>query len=293
MTQHSHQQHSHHQHSHQQHSHQHAQAGHDEAGLAELLDLDAEVLGPYLEELTGWAAQHGPDRPRTVVDMGAGTGTGTMALARRFPAAEVIAIDSSAFMLERLRAAATVRGPADRLRVVQADLDLTWPEVGAVDVVWAALSLHHVADPDRVLRDVHGALNPGGVLVVVEMDSQMRFLPDDLGMGRPGLEVRCHDVMAQAGWNAHPDWRPHLERAGFEMAAQRSFTFDVSPVPPSARRYAHNFLRRTRSALDGQLADDDLDTLDRLLADDGPEGVLHRDDLTVRGSRTVWIGRRP
>jgi SAM-dependent methyltransferase len=286
MTQHSHQPHSH------QH-HEHAQNGHDEAGLAELLDLDAEVLGAYLEEVTGWVAQHGPDGTRTVVDMGAGTGTGTMALARRFPAAEVIAIDSSAFMLERLRAAAAARGLADRLRVVQADLDVAWPEVGTVDVVWAALSLHHVADPDRVLRDVHGALHPGGVLAVVEMDSQMRFLPDDLGIGRPGLESRCHDVMAQAGWNAHPDWRPHLERAGFEMADQRSSTIGVSPVPPSARRYAHNFLRRTRSALDGQLSADDLDTLDRLLADDDPEGVLHRDDLTVRGSRTAWIGRRP
>ncbi len=276
-----------------QHQHQHdGQSDHDEAGLAELLDLDAEVLGGFLEDLTGWVAQHGPDDTRTVVDIGAGTGTGTMALARRFPAAELIAIDSSAFMLERLRATAGAQGLTDRLRLVQADLDVAWPEVGEVDVVWAALSLHHVADPDRVLRDVHGALNPGGVLAVVEMDSQMRFLPDDLGIGRPGLESRCHDVMAQAGWNSHPDWRPHLERAGFEIAAQRSSAIDVSPVPPSARRYAHNFLRRTRSALDGQLAADDLDTLDRLLADD-PAGVLHRDDLTVRGSRTTWVGRRP
>jgi hypothetical protein len=40
---------------HQEHHHQHHGAGEtDESGLAELVDLDAEVLHAYLSELTGW-----------------------------------------------------------------------------------------------------------------------------------------------------------------------------------------------------------------------------------------------
>ncbi len=279
-----------------QHSHHHprgGQAHHDEAGLADLLDLDAEVLGPYLDGLTEWVERHAPDVPHKVVDVGAGTGTGSLALTRRFRAAELVAIDKSAFMLDRVRTAAREQGLDDRLRVVQADLDVAWPEVGAVDIVWAASSLHEFADPDRVLRDVYAAMNPGGLLVVVEMDALPRFLPDYIGLGRPGLESRCHEGVAQANWNSHPNWRPHLEQAGFEIAAQRSFSIEVDPAPPNTGRYAHAYLRRVRSALDDRLAADDLTTLDRLLTDDNPDALLRRRDLTVRGSRTAWAARRP
>jgi ubiquinone/menaquinone biosynthesis C-methylase UbiE len=282
------------QNSHQDHHH-HGGGGvhHDEAGVADLLDLDAEVLGSYLDEVTDWVRRHAAEAPRTVADVGAGTGTGTLALARRFGAAEVVAIDQSGVMLDRLRAAARGQGLDDRLRVVQADLDVAWPQIGAVDLAWAASSLHHIKDPDRLIGEVYAALNPRGLLAVIEMDALPRFLPDDIGLGRSGLEARCHEAVAQANWNAHPDWRSHLERAGFEIAAQRSFTIEVSPAPPSTGRYAHAYLSRIRSALAGRLAADDLNTLDRLLADHAPESLLNRRDLTVRGSRTAWAARRP
>ncbi|MFC4116674.1 class I SAM-dependent methyltransferase [Nonomuraea zeae] len=291
MTQHAHHHGAHHHHD----AHHH---GHDDSELADTLDLDAKVFGPYLDELIAWVQGHAPRAPRTVADMGAGTGAGSLALARRFATAEIVAIDRSDVMLDRLRSAAREQGLADRVRVAQADLDAAWPAIGAVDVVWAASSLHHVADPGRVLRDILAALNPGGLLAVVEMDTLPGFLPDDLGMGRPGLETRCHQAAAQAGWNAHPDWGPHLERAGFEPAGQRSFTIKPGTaaegaVPPGAARYAQAMLGRFRTALQDRLAADDLDTLDRLLAGDSPDGLLNRRDLVIRGSRTVWAARKP
>ncbi|MGW4797064.1 class I SAM-dependent methyltransferase, partial [Nonomuraea sp. NPDC004297] len=189
--------HTHHHHDH--HSHHDA-----DSGLADQLDLDARLTGPYLGELTGWLWGLAPAQPRRVADLGAGTGAHTLELARRFPQAEIVAVDNSAVMLDRIRAAAREQGVADRLRLVQADLDAGWPPVGAVDVVWAASSLHHVADPDRLLRDAHAALNPGGLLAVIEMDGLPRFLPDDPHLARPGLEERCRAAAAQAGWNAYP-----------------------------------------------------------------------------------------
>jgi ubiquinone/menaquinone biosynthesis C-methylase UbiE len=276
------------------HEHVDVGKGHgNEERLADLLELDAEVLGSYLDEMIEWTGQHAPPDPRIVVDIGAGTGVGSRALARRFSTAEIVAIDTSALMLERLQAAARGQELADRLRVVQADLDTAWPDVNAVDVAWAASSLHHLADPNRVIRDIHAALNPGGLLVVIEMDSHPRFLPDDVGFGRPGLEARCHGALAQANWNSHPDWRPYLEGAGFQVAGGRTFTIEAKPAPASAGRYAHAFLSSVRSALADQLANDDLRTLDRLLAVDSPDSLLRRPDLTVRGSRTAWAARRP
>lgn len=257
-----------------------------------MLDLDAEVHASYLSDLLEWLGQY-TEAPHRVVDVGAGTGTGTLALARRFPAAEIVAIDSSASMLERLGAEARAQELTDRLSLVEADLDFGWPGIGSVDLAWAASSLHHFADPDRVLRDIYIAVRSGGLLVAIEMDGQPRFLPRDLGRGEPGLEARVHKVMAQAGWNSHPDWRPHLEQAGFAVAAQRTFDIDATAPPPKVERYARTFLTRVRSALDEQLTGDDLDTLDHLLADANPDALLRRRDLAVRGSRTVWVARRP
>lgn len=285
-------QHRHHDHGHSVHE--------DEAGLAELLDLDAEVLGSYLHEVTRWAQELAPDAPRTVVDLGAGTGTGSLALARRFTTAEVIAVDVSEAMLERVGAAALANGVGDRMRLVRADLNDGWPEIGPVDLAWASSSVHELDDPDRMFHDVFAALNPGGLMVVVELDTLPRFLPDDLGRGRAGLETRAHELLAKAGWNSHDDWRPHLQRAGFEIAGQRSFSGElmaaqaVGHVGASAvTRYAHAYLRRVRLVLDDQLSADDLETLDAILADDGPDAIVNRADLSLRTTRTAWAGRRP
>ncbi|MDN5855461.1 MAG: class I SAM-dependent methyltransferase, partial [Actinomycetia bacterium] len=227
---------------HNVHNHGNAHAHGDEAQLVELLELDGELIGHYLDEATAWVETYAPAAPRAVIDIGAGTGSGSIALARRFDRADIVAVDNSATLLDRLRAAVGERQLTHRVRGVQADLDEGWPDIGAVDVVWAASSLHHITDPDRMLRDAYRALNPGGVLVVTEIDGLQGFLPDDVGRGRPGLERRCHEALAQQGWNAYPDWGPHLERAGFSIAGRHTFT--VTATSANIARYAHAYLSR-------------------------------------------------
>ncbi len=259
--------------------------------LAQLLDLDAAVLGGYLDELAGWAAALAPAHVRTAVDLGAGTGVGTLALARRFPSAEVVAVDRSAAMLRRIVAAAEVAAVDGRVRVLPADLDDGWPSpVGSADLVWAASSLHEVADPERLLGEVLVALNSGGLLVVVEMDGLPQVLPEDFGAG---LGERCGAALTEAGWNAHPDWRPHLERAGFRVIGQRTVALESSGDADTTATYARAWLRHVRRSLAGRLGADDLSTLDRLLADTGPDAALAPSHVVVRGSRTAWAARRP
>jgi SAM-dependent methyltransferase len=271
----------------------------DEAAMAELLDLDAEVLHSYLSEVTAWIHELAAGlAPRRILDLGSGTGTGAFALLERFEGADVIALDISAQLLHRLRGKARVLGVADRVAAVQADLDAAWPAIGTVDLAWASSSLHHMADPDRVLTEVFAALRPGGLLAVVEMDSFPRFLPDDLGLGRPGLEARCHAALAEGRAAELPhlgsDWGSRLAQPGFIIEARRSFAIDLKPpLPASAGRYADASLRRIRSSLDGRMSTGDLATLDTIIDSDGPGGVLQRDDLTVRTARTAWVARRP
>uniref|UniRef100_A0AAU2VIH8 Class I SAM-dependent methyltransferase n=1 Tax=Streptomyces sp. NBC_00008 TaxID=2903610 RepID=A0AAU2VIH8_9ACTN len=261
------------------------------AAMAEILELDAEVLGAYLSELTTWLGELSDREPVRIVDLGSGTGTGAIALARRFPRAGVSAVDVSPQMLHRLSLKASGLGLADRVRGVQADLDQGWPALATSDLVWAAAALHHLADPDRVLSHVFDALRPGGLLAVTEMDFFPRFLPEDIGMGRPGLETRLHAALKGA-----PDagWTDHLVRAGFTPEAERPFVIDLpAPLPDATARYAQVCLRKLRSHLDGQLPAEDLAALDAVTDDESPHSVLRRDDLTVRTTRTTWVGRRP
>src|ERR1039457_1484905 len=274
-------------------------AGTDDSAMAELLDLDAEVLHAYLSEVTALIQQLAAELPpRRILDLGSGTGTGALALLQRFEGADAIALDISAQLLQHLRDKARVLGVADRVRTVQADLDAAWPAIDPVDLVWASSSLHHMADPDRVLTGGFAALRPAGLLAVVEMDSFPRFLPDDLGLGRPGLEARCHAALAEGRAAELPhlgsDWGARLSQAGFTIEAERPFAIDLTPpLPASTGRYAEASLRRIRSSLDGRMSAGDLAALDTLLDSDGPDGVLQRDDLTVRTARTIWVARRP
>jgi len=267
-------------------SHTHEQGLDPEAGVAEMLDLDADVLASYMRELLNWVSAQTSTPVRSIADVGAGTGTGSIALARHFDAATVHSIDASDFMLARLRSATITTGVAGRVHPVRADLDVAWPATGAIDLAWAASSLHHLADPDRVFGDIHAALNPGGVLVVIEMDGFPRFLPDKVGP-TDGLGSRIHDIVVDQDWNNYPDWAPHLEDAGFEVTT-RTFSVDLSPAPEGTGRYARAVYGRLRPMLDDLLDTADLATLDGLLADERPDSLLRRTDLRVRTTRTAW-----
>jgi SAM-dependent methyltransferase len=279
-----------------QHVHQHGH-GHrrDIDGQAEILDLDAEVLAEHIASITAWLPVKAS--PRQIMDLGCGTGAGTFALLTRFPEAHVTAVDSSVDHLHRLRETAREDGVADRVRTVQADLDVAWPDLGKFDLVWASASMHHLADPDHTLRQIHDALDPGGLFAVVELAGFPRFLPEDAPEDRPGLEERCHAASDRYHAEHVPhrgaDWGPKLTAAGFTLEGERTITANIEHSNSDAiGRYALNSLRRMRGAVADAPSVEDLTALDQLLDTDSPHSILRRDDLVVRTERAVWAARR-
>ena len=275
-------------------AHRHG-ADHDDEAQAEILDLDAEVLAEHNASITAWLPVGAG--PRQIVDLGCGTGAGTFALLKRFPQAEVTAVDTSTSHLHRLRTKATAAGLADRVHTVRADLDADWPDLGRPELVWASASMHHMADPDRTLRQVHGTLAPGGLFAVVELAGFPGFLPADAPEDRPGLEERCHAALDRHHAEQMPhrgaDWGPRLTTAGFTVEAERTVTVNIGPPHTDAvGRYALSSLRRMRGSVAQLLTAEDLTALDRLLDTDSSHSILRRGDLTVRTERTVWAARR-
>jgi SAM-dependent methyltransferase len=289
------------QHTHGPRAHDHAAAaGSADDGMTSLLELDGEVLHGYWSAALDWVASAAPGAGR-LLDLGAGTGTGARGLAERFPGAEVIAVDIEPGSLARLRDKALALGLAGRVRAVEADLDAGWPGLGPLDLTWASMSLHHLADPGRVLGDALAATRHGGLIAVAEFAQPLRFLPSDLGFGQPGFEDRLAERLGRAHAEALPTlgsaWAPRLADAGWEVIDEREFPIDLDPPKhPRAAEYARAWFTRLADGFTDQLEPADRATLTALLAADGPgalsHGLSHGVDLHIRGTRTVTLARR-
>ncbi len=101
------------------------------------------------------------------LEVGGGTGRLSILLADRV--GSVAVTDPSGGMVRVAQERIEAAGLRDRLRAAQADLT-TDPLDGAYDVVWSSMALHHVADPDGLLRSVAGLLVNGGRLAIADLD---------------------------------------------------------------------------------------------------------------------------
>src|SRR4051812_44905512 len=99
--------------------------------------------------------------PQHVVDLGAGTGHGAMALKRRYAKSQVVAIDVAPAMLSEARRRQTLLRRFHRVAAWAEALPLG---AATVDMIFSNLVLHWCNDLDQVLTECRRALRPGGVL---------------------------------------------------------------------------------------------------------------------------------
>ncbi|GED83772.1 trans-aconitate 2-methyltransferase [Streptomyces sp. 6-11-2] len=288
---------------HDHHGHGHGHTDIDWAVMAPLLEAQAELFAPLYGKVMAWLGEQAPE-PGLVVDAGSGPGVISGLFAEAFPSARVVAVDGSEPLLERARARAARLGLADRLGTLTGELpdvldELEYP----ADLLWAGNSLHHLGDQRAALAAFAERLAPGGTLALLEGGLPARFLPRDLGIGRPGLQARL-DVV-QEDWFARmraelpgsvaetEDWPALLASAGLKPSGTRSFLLDLpAPVSDPARAYVAADLNRLRESLESGVDDEDRATLDRLLDPEDEASVHRRSDLFVLKAYTVYTGVR-
>jgi malonyl-CoA O-methyltransferase len=147
--------------------------------------LEAEVAARMLERL-----DYVKLAPRRVLD--AGSGPPRRALGKRYPAAEVVAIDFSLGMLRSarswlrfLRKDLSVCGELERLPLADA----------SVDLAWSNMALHWVADPLAALREIERVLAPGGLLMFSSLGPDtLKELRAAAGAGRVHAFPDMHDL---------------------------------------------------------------------------------------------------
>ena len=104
--------------------------------------------------------------PMVIADMGAGEGTFALLLAQR--AMKVIAVDTSAKMIEVAREQAFRHG-VKNIEYRLGDMEEVPIEDGAVDLVFFSQSLHHALHPERALQEAWRILLPGGRIVILDL----------------------------------------------------------------------------------------------------------------------------
>jgi malonyl-CoA O-methyltransferase len=101
-------------------------------------------------------------RPRSILDVGAGTGQGSQALLHRYRGARLIALDIALPMLGRVRArCGRLRRPA----LVCADAEALPIADRRMDLVYSNLTLQWCNDTERTLREFQRVLAAGGLLL--------------------------------------------------------------------------------------------------------------------------------
>ncbi len=127
----------------------------------------------------------------TVMDFGAGTGLITAHIAPRV--GQVVAVDTSPAMLEKLAAKPELQG---KVETVCQDI-LEQPLAQTFDAIVSAMALHHVEDTDRLLEAFARHLKPGGWLALADLDTEDgSFHPQDVegvyhhGFDRDDLAAR-------------------------------------------------------------------------------------------------------
>ncbi|MGW0822591.1 class I SAM-dependent methyltransferase [Streptomyces sp. NPDC002845] len=291
----------HHEHSDTHHHHGHTDI--DWSEMAPLLEAQAELFTPLYEQAMSWLARTQTE-PGLIVDAGSGPGVVSCLLAQTCPGARVVAVDGSEPLLERARARADRLGVADRFGTLAGELpDVLGDLEYHADLLWASRSLHHLGDQRAGLAAFAARLAPGGTLAILEGGLPARFLPRDIGFGRPGLQARLDAVEEE--WFTRmraelpgavaetEDWAALMTSVGLKHSGTRTFLLDLpAPATDRMRAYVAASLSRLRDALGDHLDADDRATLGRLVDPDDKASVHHRPDVFVLAAHTLHTAVR-
>jgi len=191
-----------------------------------------------------------------VLEVGSGLGLLANEVAATAPGVDVDGVEVSAAQLAAAR-------PGPRVTFRQGDAHaLDFPD-GSFDLVYARYLLEHVADPDRVVREMRRVTTPGGRVAVCENDvSLLRFDPPCRAFDRAwDVFTRFQSALGGDGLVGRRLFRL-FKSAGFsaiELSVQPEVHWHGSAGYVA---WVHNIIGNLESARNGMLAAGVLSTAD-------------------------------
>jgi trans-aconitate 2-methyltransferase len=143
-----------------------------------------------------------------VLDAGCGSGRITEELVRRLPRGQVIAVDQSPSMVAAARGRLGDGADIRVMDLLALDLKLERP----LDAILSTATFHWIADHDRLFRQLHSVLAPGG-----------RLAAQCGGEGNIAvLRARANEVRSREPYAEHfRGWQAPWNYAGAELTRER------------------------------------------------------------------------
>jgi ArsR family transcriptional regulator len=135
--------------------------------------------------------------PMVIADLGAGEGAFALLLAQR--AKKVIAIDTSAKMIEVGREQALRHG-VKNVEYRLGDMEEIPIEDASVDLVFFSQSLHHALHPERAVSEAWRILQPGGRIILLDLvkhrfeEARELYADEWLGFSEAELEAMLENA---------------------------------------------------------------------------------------------------
>ncbi len=159
---------------------------------------------------------------KTMAALDYGCGTGLLSFPLKDELGHITLKDSSAGMLDVLREKITAEHVAN-MTVRQADLTAEPLPTERYDLIYSAMTLHHIPDTAAILKAFHTLLNPGGHLCIADLDREDGSFH--------GLEFDVHHGFDRAELTAL------AAHAGFSGIRFRTVFEIIKPQPGGERAY--------------------------------------------------------
>jgi ubiquinone/menaquinone biosynthesis C-methylase UbiE len=168
----------------------------------------------------------------TMTALDYGSGTGLLSFPLQGELGHITLSDTSAGMLEVAREKIAAQGVRN-MSTVQADLSATSLPQAPFDLIYSAMTLHHIPDTRAILAAFHAHLNPGGWLAIADLDQEDGSFH--------GIEVDVHH-----GFDRE-DLAEMTRAAGFTDVVFRT-VFAIEKDRPEGKRTYPVFLMVARKA---------------------------------------------
>lgn len=135
----------------------------------------------------------------SAADIGCGNGQALIFLAQGYPDATLVGYDNYLPAIEAANANARAAGLGDRLHYEVCDVTQGIP--GSYDLITTFDVVHDMPRPRPALREIHGALKPGGTYFVLEFNfygDLQRNIDHPMGIGAFGYSASTNYCMTQA-----------------------------------------------------------------------------------------------